>query len=308
MATLIDRMRDRPLLSLANQQPGVRRNPVASITPVSATGTTATTTAAPQNRVRDRMDGLLGGAGGIMERLNERRAQRLAEREARQNGNQEAGTPGTDGTNLPAEVQDENDSVADQLTGLLSSDSRYIQLARQAGERQAQTRGLQNSSIAAGASEAAAIAAGMPIASQDADIISRRNQTRLEGDINRRNSLELQGAQDTAALQRLREQIKSNESLSAAERESRMAAIDAEIASRERTSLLNAETSLQTSQIAANSQLTSTYISGLAQLSSNPEIPASERARLIAEYQRVTQQSQAYAQTVSTVPLNYSVQ
>lgn len=69
----------------------------------------------------------------------------------------------------------EDQSVATKLTGLLASDSPYIKLARQGGMDVANRRGLQNSSIAAGTSEAAAIGAAAPIAAQDASQIAQQN-------------------------------------------------------------------------------------------------------------------------------------
>lgn len=65
------------------------------------------------------------------------------------------------------DVQD-NELVSNQLNGLLAGNSQYMQQARNAGLNQANSRGLLNSSIAAGNSQAAAISAGMPIAQADA--------------------------------------------------------------------------------------------------------------------------------------------
>lgn len=62
----------------------------------------------------------------------------------------------------------QNELVSHQLTGLLASDSPYIQNARQSGIEQAASRGMLNSSLAAGNSQREAIAAGMPIAAADA--------------------------------------------------------------------------------------------------------------------------------------------
>lgn len=58
--------------------------------------------------------------------------------------------------------------TSDQLNRLLASNSPYIQQAQRQGMRGAAARGLGNSSIAAGASQAAAIQAGLPIAQADA--------------------------------------------------------------------------------------------------------------------------------------------
>ena len=58
--------------------------------------------------------------------------------------------------------------VENRLTGLLQQDNPYMQAARTSGLQTAQSRGLLNSSMAGEASQAAAIKAAMPIASQDA--------------------------------------------------------------------------------------------------------------------------------------------
>lgn len=61
-----------------------------------------------------------------------------------------------------------NELVSNQLNGLLDSDSAYMQNARSRGTALAGSRGLLNSSIAAGNSQRAAIEAGLPIATADA--------------------------------------------------------------------------------------------------------------------------------------------
>lgn len=58
--------------------------------------------------------------------------------------------------------------VSNQLNRITSQDSPYIKLARQSGMLAAARRGLGNSSIAAGNSEAAAVGAAMPAAQQNA--------------------------------------------------------------------------------------------------------------------------------------------
>lgn len=84
--------------------------------------------------------------------------------------------------------------VANQLNSLLNSNSQYIRNARQRGVEHAASRGLANSSIAAGASQRAAIEAGMPIAQSDANAyrsandqtygaLSQLRQMRVAGDI-----------------------------------------------------------------------------------------------------------------------------
>lgn len=71
----------------------------------------------------------------------------------------------------------ESDEVAPRLTGLLQKDSPYMQQARTSGLQFANKRGLMNSSIAAGATEDAAIRAALPIASQEAAQVAQKNLT-----------------------------------------------------------------------------------------------------------------------------------
>lgn len=69
--------------------------------------------------------------------------------------------------------------VSNQLNGLLSANSPYMNQARLSGLNSAAGRGLLNSSIAAGNSQAAAIQAGLPIAQQDASTYSNLQNTNL---------------------------------------------------------------------------------------------------------------------------------
>lgn len=70
--------------------------------------------------------------------------------------------------------------VSGRLNTLLQSDSPYLERARHRGRQVANRRGLLNSSMAAGASEAAAIDAALPIASADADISARERAMRSQ--------------------------------------------------------------------------------------------------------------------------------
>jgi len=83
------------------------------------------------------------------------------------NGALPAGFRGAANRAFVRDVQ-RDELTSDQLNRLLQSNSPYIQQAQRAGTRGAAARGLGNSSIAAGASQAAAIQAGMPIAQADA--------------------------------------------------------------------------------------------------------------------------------------------
>lgn len=72
--------------------------------------------------------------------------------------------------------------VTDNMNQLLSQDSPYIQNARLRGIEQAQSRGLRNSSIAAGASERSAIEAAQPILSEIQDLTSQRENLAFQGE------------------------------------------------------------------------------------------------------------------------------
>lgn len=66
--------------------------------------------------------------------------------------------------------------TSDRLTKMLSSDNPYMKQARTAGTQVAAQRGLLNSSMAAGASQGAAIQAAAPIAQQDTADINRSRE------------------------------------------------------------------------------------------------------------------------------------
>lgn len=72
-----------------------------------------------------------------------------------------------------------DETVNSQLTRLLDANSVYVDQARQRAMQMANSRGLQNSSLAASAGEEAAIAQALPIAQQDASTFSRRASENL---------------------------------------------------------------------------------------------------------------------------------
>jgi hypothetical protein len=71
---------------------------------------------------------------------------------------------------------DAKSTVAGQLNTLLASDSPYLAEARRAGQEQAASRGMLNTSMAAGASQREAIKAATPIAQQDAQTFAQAQQ------------------------------------------------------------------------------------------------------------------------------------
>ena len=87
--------------------------------------------------------------------------------------------------------------IEDRLTKLLGSDSPLIARARQKAAENATARGLQNSSMAVQAGEAAAIDAALPIATGDATTYARQDLTNQDA------SNQFLGQDKTFAGQRL---------------------------------------------------------------------------------------------------------
>lgn len=97
-------------------------------------------------------------------------------------------------TNAPSNsglsyVDKDKSTVSGQLSSLLSQDSPYIKQAQLAGEKTAAKRGMLNSSISAGASEAQAIQAALPIAQQDAQTYATAQNTQQLSDNQQRATL-----------------------------------------------------------------------------------------------------------------------
>lgn len=73
-------------------------------------------------------------------------------------------------------------TVSGQLDGLLADDSSYMENAWESGQRNAASRGLQNSSLSSEASQKAAIDAALPIAQQDATTYATAGLSKQESD------------------------------------------------------------------------------------------------------------------------------
>ena len=99
------------------------------------------------------------------------------------------------------------ETVESRLTNLLTKDNPYLANARASATRQSASRGLQNTSIAAGAGESAAINAALPIAQQDAGFYQQRNLAGQAGEIE--SSLSSQQAQQQAGLHGVQGNISS---------------------------------------------------------------------------------------------------
>lgn len=136
-------------------------------------------------------------------------------------------------------------STAENVGGMLSDSSPYVAQAKSAGMDVANQRGLQNSSIAAGASQKAAYDAVVPIAQNDANIQAQKD---------------LQGNQ-IAATQKISDQS-TNTQLQVAD--------------------LNVASNKQDKSAAAAQNYASIYAQMVNTINNNPSIPAESRDAYLA--------------------------
>lgn len=232
--------------------------------------------------------------------------------EGAQQANAAAGTVGPNpnpppsGFVMPDKPTLEDDSVVGRLNGLLDSNSPYMQAARMAGVRQANSRGLTNSSIAAGNSEAAAIAAAAPIASQEAQQIAARNQSAMDNWYQLRNSTTVQQLSDNAAWQRQAAQLTNALQLQGMSDTAAMTRLLAQGDIEKAIETMRESNALTQTQINANVSLIGSYMSAFAELSKNENLPADARNAYMAEFLRVTQQGQGLVNALSGVTVDWS--
>lgn len=74
----------------------------------------------------------------------------------------------------------ENDSVSNQMTGLMQKDNPFMQQARTQGAQASNKRGLLNSSMGVQSGQVAALQAALPMASQDAKQIADKNMMQTD--------------------------------------------------------------------------------------------------------------------------------
>ena len=206
--------------------------------------------------------------------------------------------------------------VSGRLQGLLSEESPYIQRARARAKQAANRRGLMNTSIAAGAGEAAAIDAALPIAQADAGIAASERGLRsaefmqardhkvqqlmqqrgfdhdsAQRQADRELSELLQQRDINARRMMLSQQLSAQAALAAANRQLQrdmqsagfeFAAEQGEL-NREFTTEQSALERGQRQQIAidnARRQIEGTYQAAMLALSLNTDLPPEERARM----------------------------
>jgi hypothetical protein len=195
-----------------------------------------------------------------------------------------------------------NDSTnaASQLNSITSTNSPYMQLARKQGMLSAAQRGLGNSSIAAGASEAAATAAAAPLAQQNASAASQgqMQNSQLNTQVSDFN------AGEQSANQQLDAQLQTQTSQANAEQQQSAGATNAaalnvmkqqtqQIIAQMNTQFLSGSQAQtlagiqgQYSELIAQNQsaaaLTQSALNGIASAMANPQINASQSAQAIS--------------------------
>lgn len=152
--------------------------------------------------------------------------------------------------------------VSSQMQQLLDSESPYMQQALLAGQRQAASRGLLSSSMAAGAAQAAAIQAALPIAAADAQTYSRVASENAAA-INQINIAKLQSTTQMAST------IVQASAAMAQAQLSAQTALDTQAMAGQTQLLgaqLGAQTQLQAQQMAGETQLAAAQLSAQTQL------------------------------------------
>ena len=210
--------------------------------------------------------------------------------------------------------------VSGRLKGLLSSRSPYMQRARTRATQLANRRGLMSSSIAAGAGEAAAIDAALPIAQADA-AIAEGERGRVSQELMQQRNLRVQqlmqergftheqamseagrefagrqAALDRAAQRYMFDSGMSHEAAQA-EAQRKFAGVQADLdretqrlmqerglSYEEAQSLANRELKQRNSVQTATQFAQDQYQQSLDRLALNTDIPAEERARLEEHY------------------------
>lgn len=207
---------------------------------------------------------------------------------------------------------DEEDSAAKNLTGLLDQNSDYIKQARHQGVAAAGKRGLLNSSIAAGSGQSSAIAAALPIASQDANTAAAKNAAAAGLDYQKQlnaqtgqQQIELAGINNQAESERQKVQQQAQLELQAKGDVAAAERLKEQLAQADRSALLQAETNLQQTKIQSSDNLTAAYLQAIGSMGTNSKMKSSDRNAYIAEMQRVTGQTSNLNKAVSGVTLSW---
>lgn len=235
----------------------------------------------------------------------------------------------------------EDDSVEGRVKGLVDVNNPLMQQARTQGMQSASRRGLINSSISAGAAQAAVVDKAVPIATADANITAQKNlsaqgftqnkeivgiqeqgqNTRLDKQLTAQR--DIAAGEQAAAKERLGMQLTAQERIALEDRNAAMdrtrfseteattRARNSDAAARDRTIISETGANARNdatirantqSNVASNAtQLANIRSSTINAITSNPNIPADARQSLIAQVETY------YAADVETMASVFNV-
>lgn len=188
------------------------------------------------------------------------------------------------------EWDQEDASVSSRLTGLMSQQSPLIKQARAQGVQAANRRGLLNSSIAAGASQNAAYAAALPIASQEASQVHQANLSKQE--FGQQQKLQ---SSDQSQQRYLQEQdMGFRERISGLDREAQERIAKMNLGASERAAAANLAASFEGS-----------YASVISNIMNNTEMPADVRRQYVEQAGKVRDSNLALVEQMYGIDLNW---
>lgn len=213
----------------------------------------------------------------------------------------------------PAPVApDKPDTVAGQLTGLLSKDSSYMAQARTGARQTAERRGLLNSSIAATAGEKAAIDKALPIAQQDAAQAAASN---LSGqNFRQQATVAAEGAQqrekllasDIAGQSQIQTEGATQRSdLLAQDITGKTALQTADLGSKERIAALNVAASDKAQAAKTAALFENNYASMFQKITTAPDIPANKRSEYLTHIAAIRDSSLALLEQMFSIQLTW---
>ncbi len=239
----------------------------------------------------------------------------------------------------------EDTGVANRMTGLLSRDNEYMQQAETVGKKQANRRGLLNSTMAVSAVEDSRIRAALPIASQEA---SQAHQSNLTGRQLQMSDIQ-QGRQIASTEGMQQRDLDTRQSMQQTDIQAQEDRLIRELGSRERLAELEilARRQMQGEQLSHQEQMQlrdleqarvlatldselrerlaamdlasgdlraaaglaqgyeNAYSNTVAGIMANPEIPAVERQRYLDHAARVRDSNLALLEQLFNVQLNW---
>jgi hypothetical protein len=193
----------------------------------------------------------------------------------------------------PASAQpfpQQNDGVADNVAKITASDSPLMKQAEQRGFQVANRRGLLNSSIAAGASQAAVLDAATPIATQDASQNFQKNLATQNFQQNR----VLQSDADTSATARTAMQIGSSEKIA-----------QLNDATQRFTTGLNVQAAEKANAASLANAFTQTYSQMFGEIAKNADLPKETREQYLTHIMNVSNSNFSLMQGLYGVDFKY---